>query len=30
VAHAVVWLCSDFSGHTTGQTFSVDGGMHMK
>lgn len=29
VAHAVVWLSSDFAGHTTGQAFSVDGGMHM-
>lgn len=29
VAHAVVWLCSDYAGHTTGQAFSVDGGMHM-
>ncbi|WP_041668573.1 glucose 1-dehydrogenase [Acetobacterium woodii] len=27
VAHAVVWLLSDMAGHTTGQTFSVDGGM---
>ncbi len=29
VAHAVVWLCSDYAGHTTGQAFSVDGGMHI-
>ena len=29
VAHAVVWLSSDFAGHTTGQAFSVDGGMHI-
>ena len=29
VAHAVVWLCSDYAGHTTGQAFSIDGGMHM-
>lgn len=29
VARAVVWLCSDMSGHTTGQSFSVDGGMHI-
>ena len=29
VAHAVVWLCSDYAGHTTGQALSVDGGMHM-
>lgn len=29
VARAVVWLCSEFSGHTTGQSFCVDGGMHI-
>ncbi len=29
VARAVVWLCSDFSGNTTGQALSVDGGMHI-
>ena len=28
VARAAVWLCSGLSGHTTGQTLSVDGGMH--
>lgn len=29
VARAVVWLSSDYAGHTTGQAFSVDGGMHI-
>jgi len=29
VARAVVWLCSDMAAHTTGQSFSVDGGMHI-
>lgn len=29
VARAAVWLCSDFASHTTGQSFSVDGGMHI-
>ena len=29
VARAVVWLCSDFSGNTTGQALSIDGGMHI-
>ena len=28
VANAVVFLCSDMAKQTTGQTFSVDGGMH--
>lgn len=29
IARAVIWLCSDLSGHTTGQRISVDGGMHV-
>ena len=29
ISRAVVWLCSDLSGHTTGQRISVDGGMHI-
>ena len=29
VARAVVWLCSDLAGHITGQSVSVDGGMHI-
>ena len=29
VANAVIWLCSDAAGHTTGQSLSVDGGMHI-
>lgn len=27
IAHAVVWLSSDFAGHITGHALSVDGGM---
>ena len=30
VVEAVVWLCSDVAGHTTGQSLFVDGGMHIK
>ncbi|MCL2877963.1 MAG: SDR family oxidoreductase [Acidobacteria bacterium] len=30
VVQAVMWLCSDLSGHTTGHTLFVDGGMHVK
>ena len=30
VVSAVMWLCSDFAGHTTGHTLFVDGGMHVK
>ena len=30
VAEAVMWLSSELSGHTTGQTLFVDGGMHVK
>ena len=28
IANACVFLLSAASGHTTGQVFSVDGGMH--
>ena len=30
VVEAVVWLCSDMAGHTTGHALFVDGGMHVK
>jgi len=30
VVKAVMWLSSDYAGHTTGQTLFVDGGMHAK
>jgi len=30
VVEAVMWLCSDLSGHTNGHTLFVDGGMHVK
>ena len=30
VVAAVMWLCSDFAGHTTGHTLFIDGGMHVK
>jgi len=30
VVEAVIWLCSDLAGHTTGHTLFVDGGMHVK
>ena len=30
VVEAVMWLSSDLSGHTTGHTLFVDGGMHVK
>ena len=30
VTNAVLWLCSDFAGHTNGHTLFVDGGMHVK
>lgn len=29
VSNAVVWLCSPYAGHITGQSISVDGGMNM-
>ena len=30
IVEAVVWLSSDFAGHTTGHSLFVDGGMHVK
>ncbi len=30
VARSVVWLCSDYASHVTGQALSVDGGMHAQ
>ena len=30
VVEAVIWLSSDFAGHTTGHSLFVDGGMHVK
>ena len=30
VVEAVLWLSSDYSGHTTGHSLFVDGGMHIK
>ena len=30
VVEAVMWLCSERSGHTNGHTLFVDGGMHVK
>lgn len=30
VAEAVLWLSSDLSSHTTGQSLFIDGGMHVK
>lgn len=29
VANTVLWLCSNLSGHTTGQKIFIDGGMHI-
>lgn len=29
VANAVLWLCSNYSTHTTGQKIFIDGGMHI-
>lgn len=29
VSNAVLWLCSDLAGHTTGQKIFIDGGMHI-